>query len=90
MEAVEGASDVRVVVNADHHLALAATHEIGHALVLLEGEVDAVAGGLPVWGIHIEKRVCSIVALGAGEPGQVLDVGAGEALPRGGKVLLNA
>ncbi len=32
----------------------------------------------------------SIVALGAGEPGQVLDVGAGEALPRGGQVLLDA
>jgi integrase len=34
--------------------------------------------------------VRSIVALGASEPGQVLDVDTGEALPCGGKVLLDA
>lgn len=30
VEAVEGSPDVRVVVDADHHLALAAAHEVGH------------------------------------------------------------
>jgi hypothetical protein len=33
--------------------------------------------------------MCSIVALGTVEPGEVLDVGTGEALPRGGKVLFD-
>lgn len=90
MKTIEYLPDARVVVDADHHLALAPAHEVGHALVLIEGEGDAVAGGLPVRGVHVEKRVRSIVALGAGEPGEVLDVGAGEALPRSGQVLLDA
>lgn len=90
MEAVEGAPDIRVVVDADHHLPLAPTHEVGHALVLLEEEVDAVAGGLPIGGIHVEERVRSIIAFCAGEPGQVLDVGTGEALPGGGQIFLDA
>lgn len=90
VEAVEGAPDVRVVVDADHHLAFAPTHKVGHALVLFEGEVNAVTGGLPVRGVHVEERVRSIVALGAGEPGQVLDVGAGKPLPRSGQILLDA
>lgn len=90
VEAVEGAPDVRVIVDADHHLALATAHEVGHALVLLEGKVHPVASGLPIRRVHVEERVRSIIALGAGEPGQVLDIGAGEALPRGGQVLLDA
>lgn len=84
MEAIKRTPDVRVVVDADHHLALAAAHEFRHALIFLEGEIDAIAGGLPIRRVHVKERVRSIVALGAGEPGQVLDVGAGESLPRGG------
>lgn len=45
---LEHPADVRVIIDADHHLALAAPHEVGHSLVVVEGEVDAVAGGLPV------------------------------------------
>lgn len=90
VEARECPTNVRVVVDADHHLALAAAHEVGHALVLFEGEVHAVTGSLPIRRVHVEERVRSIIALSAGEPGQVLDVGAGEALPRGEKVFLNA
>lgn len=70
VEAIEGSADVRVIVDADHYPALAAPHEVGHPLVLLEREVDAVAGGLPVRRVHVEERVRSIVALGAIEPGQ--------------------
>lgn len=40
-------ADVRVIVDADQHLALATPHEVGHPLVVIEGEVDSVAGGLP-------------------------------------------
>lgn len=90
MEAVEGTPDIWVVVDADHHLALAPSHEVGHPLVLLEGEVHAIAGGLPVRRVHVEEGVRSIVALRAGEPGQVLDIGTGEALPCGGQILLDA
>lgn len=80
MEAIEDAPDVRVIVDADHHLALTPAHEVGHALILLEKEIHAIAGGLPVRRVHVEERVRSIIAFGASEPGQVLDVGAGEAL----------
>lgn len=60
MKAVEGSPDVQVVVDADHHLALAPTHEVGHVLVLLEGEVDAIAGSLPLRRVHVKEGVCSI------------------------------
>lgn len=90
METLKCPPDVWMVVDADHHPALAAPHEVSHALVLLVREIQAVAGGLPVRRVHVEERVRSIVALGAGEPGQVLDVGPGETLPGGGQVLLDA
>lgn len=90
MEAGEGAPDIRMVVDADHDFTLAPTHEVGHALVLLEREVHTVAGGMPIRRVHIEERVRSIVALGTVEPGQVFDVSASETLPRGGQVLLDA
>lgn len=84
MEAIERSADVWVVIEADHHPALATTHELRHVLVLLEWEIHAISGSLPIWRVHVEKRVCSIIALGTVEPGQILDVGAGEALPRRG------
>jgi len=89
VEAVEGAPDVRVIVDADHHLALAAAHEVGHALVLLKRENPRRSQRSASRGVHVEECVCLILALGAGEPGQVLDVSAVEALPRCGKILLD-
>ena len=65
VEAVEDTPDVRVVVNADHHLALTPAHEIGHTFVLLEGsprfvhKAEATAG--------LAGRVC-----GFGGPGWML------------------
>ncbi|MNE19827.1 hypothetical protein D3C80_1129240 [compost metagenome] len=79
-----------MVVDADHHLALAAAHEVRHAFVFLEREIHAIAGGLPVRRVHVEERVRSIIAFGASEPGQVLDVGAGEALPGSRQILFDA
>lgn len=90
MEAIESSTDAWVIVDADHDLLLAPAHELGHALVFLKGKVDTVADGLPVWRIHVEECVCSVIPLSAGEPGQVLDIGAGEALPGGGQVFLDA
>ncbi|MNP41674.1 hypothetical protein D3C76_1353900 [compost metagenome] len=84
MEPVEGTPNVRVIVDTNHYLALATAHEIGHAFVLLEREVDAVAGGLPVRRIHVKECVRTVIALSAGEPREILNVGAGEALPRSG------
>lgn len=79
-----------VVIDADQHLALAPAHEVGHVLLLVKGEIDATAGGLPIRRVHLEERARSFIAFGAREPGQVLDVGAGNALPRGGQLLLDA
>ena len=90
MEATEHSSNIRLIIDTDHHPALASPHKLSHALVLLEREVHTIASGLPVEWIHVEERMRSIVALGTVEPGQVLDVGTGEALPRGGQVLLDA
>lgn len=81
MEASEGLAYVRMVIDAHHHLALATPHEFGHALVLLEWKVQAIACGLPVRGIHVEERVRPVVPLRAVEPGEVLDIGARQALP---------
>lgn len=69
VEAFENTPDVRVVVDADHHPALAAPHEHGHLLVVLEGEVDTVTCRLPVRRVHVVKRVRSIVAFSAFQPG---------------------
>lgn len=65
VEAVEDSTDIEMVVDADHHPDLAAPQVVGHALVLLEWEVDAVAGGLPARGVHAEECVRSIIALRA-------------------------
>ena len=89
MEAVEHAADVWMVVDADHHPALAATHEVGHSLVVLEREVHAVAGGLPVRGVHVMEGMGTVIAFGAFKPGKVFDVGTGQALPGGREVFLN-
>lgn len=83
VKALEHAADVRVVVDANHHLAFAAPHEVGHALVVFERKVHAIAGGLPVRWVHIVKGVGTVVAFGAFQPGEILDVGTGQTLPRG-------
>ncbi|MNH17148.1 hypothetical protein D3C79_768070 [compost metagenome] len=79
-----------MIVDAYHHPAFASAHEFSHPLILFEREIDPVAGGLPVWRIHVEEGVRSIVALRTVEPGQIFDVGAGQPLPGGGQVLLDA
>lgn len=90
MEALEHTPDVRMIVDADHDLALAPAHEVGHLLVLLEREVDPIPLSLPVRRIHVEERVRPVVTLSAFEPGQALNVGAGEPLPGCRQVLLDA
>ena len=90
MEALEHTADVRVVVDADHHFAFAAAHEVGHPFIVLERKVHAVAGGLPVRRIHIVEGVGTVVAFRAFKPGEVFDVGAGQALPCGREVFLDA
>lgn len=89
VETSEHTADVRVIVNTDHHPTFAAPHEIGHSLVIVERKIYAVAGGLPVRGIHVVEGVGTVVAFGAFQPGQVFDVRAGQALPSGRKVLLD-
>lgn len=69
VEPIERLPYVRMIVDTDHHPALAPPHEVGHPLVLLEWEVDAIARGLPVRRVHVEERVRSVVALGTVEGG---------------------
>lgn len=61
MKLVKHMPDIRVVVDATHHLALAAPHEIGHQLIVLKGEVHYIASGLPVKRIHAVKGARPIV-----------------------------
>ena len=55
--------NVRVVVDADHHLAFAAPHKVSHALVVFKREVDAVASSLLVRRVHVVEGVRPVVAL---------------------------
>lgn len=89
MKTLEHPPDVRVVIDADHHLPLAAPHEVGHTLVVLEGEIHPIALGLPVRRVHVEKGVRPVIPLGTVQPGQILDVDAGQALPGGREVLFD-
>ncbi len=89
MKALEHPTDVWVIVNADHHLAFATAHELGHPFVVLEWEVNAIAGGLPVRRVHVVEGVGTVIALSAFKPGEVFDVGAGQALPGGREVFLD-
>ncbi|MNC78477.1 hypothetical protein D3C75_1306960 [compost metagenome] len=79
-----------MVVNADHHPALATAHEVGHAFVVLKRKVHAVAGGLPIRRVHVMEGVGSVIAFGAFQPRQIFHVGTGQALPGGREVLLDA
>ena len=89
VEALEHAADVRVVVNAHHHLAFAAPHEVGHSFVVLKWKVHSVACGLPVRWVHVVKGMGTVVTFGAFKPVEVFDVGAGQALPGGREVFLD-
>jgi hypothetical protein len=86
----ESLADIGVVVNAHHHPALAAPHELGHRQVLLEREVHAVPLGFPIRRIHVVEGVRPVVTLDTFQPGQVLDIHSGQPLPRRGEVLLDA
>src|SRR5450830_1591039 len=76
VEALEHTPNVRMIVDADHHPALAAPHEVGHPLVVLKRKVDSIAGSLTVRWVHVVERVRTVVALGAVKPGEIFDVGA--------------
>ena len=78
-----------MAVDADHHLSLAATQDVGHPLVVLERKVHAVAGSLPVRRIHVMEGMGSIVAFGAFKPREILNVGARQALPSSQEVSLD-
>jgi len=70
----EHAADRRVIVEADHHLALHGLGQRGHADVLIELERDAIAFGLPIGRVQVEEGVRAIVAIDAAFPGKVFDV----------------
>ncbi|CAI8789163.1 hypothetical protein EMIT0P171_190078 [Pseudomonas sp. IT-P171] len=89
MKACIHTADIRMVVDADHDLAFAATHEVGHPLVVLERKVHAVPGGLPVRRVHIVESVSAVITLRAFKPREIFNVGAGQALPGGREVLLD-
>ncbi|MCY1464285.1 hypothetical protein D9M71_822870 [compost metagenome] len=68
VKAIKHPSDVWMVVDANHHLALAATHEIGHPLVVLERKIHPIASGLPIRRVHVVKGMSAVVTFGALEP----------------------
>lgn len=90
MKAFEYTADFWMIVDADHHFAFAAAHEIGHSFVVLKRKVHAVAAGLPVRWIHVVEGVSAVVALCALKPGEVFNVSAGQAQPRSREIFLDA
>ncbi|MCY1459164.1 hypothetical protein D9M71_766130 [compost metagenome] len=89
MEALEHPPNIWVVVDADHHPPLAPPHEVSHPLVVFEGEVHSITLGLPVGRVHVEEGVRPVVAFGAVQPRQVLNVDPGQALPGGREVFFD-
>lgn len=81
--------DIRVIVDADHHLAFAAPHKVDHALVILKWKIQAVAGRLPVRWIHVVERMDTVVALSTFKPAKVFNISAGQTLPRCRQVFLD-
>lgn len=67
-------TDLRVVIDADHHPALSAPHEVSHGQVLVELETHAVPRSLPVGRGHVMERMRTVVPLGTFEPRQVLNI----------------
>ncbi len=88
-QAGEHFPDIWMVINADHRPALDVSHQAGHLDILLPFKRNAVALGLPVRRIHVKEGVGAIVAAQAFLPGEVLDVGAGEAQVGSGQALLD-
>lgn len=89
MEAVEHTANVRVIVDAHHHLAFAAPHKVGHPLVILKGKIHTIACCLPVRWIHVMKGVGTVITFGAIQPRQVFNIGAGQTLPSGREIFLD-
>jgi len=89
METFEHPTNVRVVIDADHHLAFAAAHEVGHPFVVLERKVHSIAGRLPIRRIHVMESVGTVVTFRAFKPGEIFDVGAGQPLPSGREIFLD-
>lgn len=90
MEPLEDSPNVRMVVDADHDLPFATSHELGDALIVFKGKIHAIACRLPVRRIHVVKGVGTVVALSAVQPRKVLNVGAGQPLPSGRQVFFDA
>ncbi|MNR59497.1 hypothetical protein D3C85_1807630 [compost metagenome] len=65
METMEHPPNVWVVVDAYHHLAFTAAHEVGHPFIVLKRKVHPIAGGLPVRRVHVVKGMGTVVAFGA-------------------------
>lgn len=89
MEALEHATDVRVVVDADHHLAFAPPHEVSHPFIVLKRKVHAITSGLPVRRVHVVEGMGAVVTFSAFKPREIFDVGTGQALPGGREVFLD-
>ena len=62
--------NVRMIVDADHHLAFAAAHKVSHALVVFKREVHAVSSGLPLRRVHVVEGVRAVVTLCTLKPGR--------------------
>jgi hypothetical protein len=78
-----------VVVDAEDRLALDATEQIRHLLVLLKPERNAVPFSLPVWWIQVEQCGWSIVFGDAGLPIEMLDGDPGKAEMGGTEILFD-
>lgn len=56
MESLKDVPNVRVIVDANHDLPFAASHEVSHELIIFKGKIHAIACRLPVRRIHLQVR----------------------------------
>lgn len=69
--------DIRVIVDANHHFALACPNEVGNSLVFIKAKLGPVPLVFQYWVGHIVKGMGPILLLGALQPRKILDVCAG-------------
>ncbi len=89
MVPLEHLSNIRVIIDTNHHLPFAPPHKISHPLVILKRKIYTIPSRLPVRQIHVVEGVRPVIALGTFEPRQVLHIGARQTLPGCRQVFLD-
>ena len=71
-----------MVVDAEHHPALASAHKFGYPFVVLKTKLDPIPRHLPVRRVHIVEGMRPVITLGAFIPRQIFYINLSQAADR--------